>query len=429
MNPDNLRGQLEVAQGRIKSLQDELSRTNSELLQLTLALDDQVAERTAELQESQHFLQTVFQSIRDGLCVVGMEGRIQQANGWLAELFPSGETIVGRFCHEVFCGPDRPCSVCALREVLDSGVPTSSLLPHPDQSIEGGWLEYSVFPHRNEWGNMTGVIVQLKDVTERERARSQAGRLQVELEERVALRTDELAAANRELEAFAYSVSHDLRAPLRAMDGFSQALLEDMAARLDTQGQDYLMRIRRASRKMSQLIDDLLALSRVTRRELRLARVDISELARESFQELSATAPDRQVEVTVEDGLWAMGDASLLRIALQNLVGNAWKYSSRTQKSEIAVTGGQDQTNSVFSVTDNGAGFDMALVGRLFAPFQRLHTDSQFEGSGIGLATVERIVRRHGGRIWAESSPGEGACFSVSLPRRGEGRAGHEGSP
>jgi light-regulated signal transduction histidine kinase (bacteriophytochrome) len=220
---------------------------------------------------------------------------------------------------------------------------------------------------------------------------------------------------NRELEAFSYSVSHDLRAPLRALDGFSQVLLEDYAERLDEQGRDFLARIRAASQRMSHLIDDLIQLSRVTRSELKRDEVDLSALVTDVAAEVQQQEPGRRVELAVEPGVRVRGDARLLRVALVNLVGNAFKFT-RDQpqpRLEFGVTAGAD--GRVYHVRDNGAGFDMAYAGKLFHPFQRLHAVSEFEGTGIGLATVQRIVHRHGGRVWAEGEPGTGAAFFFTL--------------
>jgi light-regulated signal transduction histidine kinase (bacteriophytochrome) len=218
-------------------------------------------------------------------------------------------------------------------------------------------------------------------------------------------------AANRELEAFSYSVAHDLRAPLRSIDGFSQALLEDWADLLDDNGKLHLRYLREAAQDMAALIDGLLGLSRVTRSELRREAVDLSEIARTSLAQLKRTAPDRAVETSVADGLVVQGDPRLLRGLLENLLGNAWKFTRNCAVAKIEVGTAPNDGQRSYFVRDNGAGFDMAYAGKLFGPFQRLHSASEFEGTGIGLATVQRIVSRHGGRVWAEGAPGRGATF------------------
>ena len=232
-------------------------------------------------------------------------------------------------------------------------------------------------------------------------------------EQRAAL-VAELEAKNEELEAFSYSVAHDLRAPLRSIDGFGLALLEDYADRLDDDGRQYLNYVRESAQQMSQLIDDMLALSRVTRGEFERTRFDLSRIARSVGAELARAAPARQVDFIVADGLTGEGDARLVTIVMENLLGNAWKYSQQRELAqiEVGVLAGEPP---VFFVRDNGAGFDMAYAGKLFGMFQRLHANSEFEGTGIGLATVQRVIRRHGGRIWADAAPGRGATFFFTL--------------
>lgn len=224
-----------------------------------------------------------------------------------------------------------------------------------------------------------------------------------------------LARQASELEAFTYAVSHDLRAPLRSMDGFSQALLEDYGDRLDTSGKDALQRVRAASQRMAQLIDDLLALSRVTRSELRRERVDLSALAREIAVELQAAEPGRQVDLVIAPGVVTTGDPGLLRVGLANLLGNAWKFTATHPRAtiEFGVTTHAGQV--VYFVRDDGVGFDMAYADKLFGAFQRLHRATEFRGSGVGLATVQRIIHRHGGRVWAEGAVERGATFYFTL--------------
>ncbi len=235
--------------------------------------------------------------------------------------------------------------------------------------------------------------------------------LNLELEQR----NTELAAVNKELEAFSYSVSHDLRAPLRSMDGFSQALLEDYTGKLDKQGKNYLHRVRSAAQRMAELIDDLLALSRVTRREMKHGTVNLSALARIVAAELQQGQPERQVELVIAEGLNVNGDETLLRLVLENLLGNAWKFTSKQPKARIEFGVAQYDGKPAYYIRDDGIGFDMAYVGKLFAPFQRLHSADEFPGTGIGLATAQRIINRHGGRVWAEGAVEKGATFYFTL--------------
>ena len=259
----------------------------------------------------------------------------------------------------------------------------------------------------------------LAQIQEREAALQKA---RDELELRVQVRTRELEAANGELEAFCYSVSHDLRAPLRGIDGFSQALLEDYGDQFDPVGKDYLERVRAAARRMAALIDDLLTLSRITRADIRHGQIDLSQLARSVADELCRTESERNVAVVIEPGLRAEGDSALIRTVLENLIGNAWKFTSKRQDARIEVGRTHINETSAFFVRDNGAGFDQAYTDRLFGAFQRLHAATEFPGTGIGLASVLRIIHRHGGRIWAEGEVNRGATFYFSLPA-------HSGTP
>ena len=237
------------------------------------------------------------------------------------------------------------------------------------------------------------------------------------LEHLVEQRTAQLSSAVKELEAFCYSVSHDLRAPLRSIDGFSKALLEDCADRLDDAGRDYLDRVRAQAKRMDLLIDDLLKLSRVSRAEMKYGEVDLSALAREVVDSLGRHEPGRRVAVRIEPGMTAYGDEGLLRVLLATLLDNAWKYTARAADASIQFDGSTNELGErEFRVADNGAGFDMRYAARLFTPFQRLHSVADFPGTGIGLATAQRVINRHGGRIWGEGSPGCGATFRFVLP-------------
>jgi light-regulated signal transduction histidine kinase (bacteriophytochrome) len=252
-------------------------------------------------------------------------------------------------------------------------------------------------------------------ILQRGRAIAEIRRLNADLERRVEERTAQLTAVNQELEAFAYSVSHDLRAPLRAINGFSHTMLEDYGDQVDAEAQDTLQRIRAATVRMAQLIDDLLLLSRVTRSEIQLRDVDLCQLVREGVTRLCATDPAREVEAIIPQQRVVRADANLMRIALDNLLDNAWKFTGQRQAAQIEF-GFQGQAGqTVFFIRDNGAGFDEAYAGKLFGAFQRLHASNEFEGTGIGLAIVQRIIRRHGGKIWAEGAVDQGATFYFTL--------------
>ncbi|UFS72196.1 ATP-binding protein [Geomonas sp. RF6] len=236
-----------------------------------------------------------------------------------------------------------------------------------------------------------------------------------ELERQLSECRTRLEASNKELETFSYSVSHDLRAPLRHIDGFSKALLDDYGDKLDEEGKEYLGRICQATQKMGQLIDDVLKMARVTRAELDRQNVNLSVVAQVIALEMKHADPARQVEFHIEKGLTAHADPRLTRLLLENLLGNAWKFTGKREDALIEFGATEGEGETVYFVRDNGAGFDMAYAGKLFSLFQRLHRADEFEGSGVGLAVAHRIVRRHGGRIWGEGSPGSGATFYFTL--------------
>nr|WP_279342392.1 cache domain-containing protein [Geotalea sp. SG265] len=242
-------------------------------------------------------------------------------------------------------------------------------------------------------------------------------RLNEELEQRVAERTLQLETANRELESFCYSVSHDLRAPLRHINGFSQALLEDCLESLDDQGRNYLRRICAATDRMGLLIDELLELSRVSRNEMKHEQVNLSEMACSIIEMFKETAPERNAAFRCAADIKVNGDRNLLRIVMENLMGNAWKYTSKNDEASIEFNTVTKNGEQIFFVRDNGVGFDMKYADKLFGAFQRLHSDADFEGMGIGLATVQRIIHRHGGKVWGEAEVGTGASFFFTLPQ------------
>lgn len=244
-----------------------------------------------------------------------------------------------------------------------------------------------------------------------------------QLEQRVQQRTVELSEAIQELETFSYTVSHDLRAPLRSIDGFSQVLLEDYANAVDDAGRDYLQRVRQSTQKMGKLIDAILELSRVSRHTTQKKTVALDALAKDIIQELREQEPERHINISVADGISANGDEHLLRIALENLLSNAWKYTGKTEQAHIEFGVQQQNGETVFYIKDNGAGFDMQYANKLFDAFQRLHGD-EFEGTGIGLATVQRCIRRHGGRIWADAEVDGGATFFFTLPTNDHTKTG-----
>lgn len=378
-----------------------------------------VAKNTAEgsLQKERMLRAAIVESSEDAIIGKTLDGIVTSWNR-------AAETIFGYAAEEIV-----GCSVLALippecadeEEMILAKLRSGESLKHYETSRickDGKRIAVSitVSPICDEAGRIIGASKIARDITEKKMAEEAIRELNADLERRVAERTAELSAANHELDSFAYAVSHDLRAPLRAMSGFSQALIEDYGERLDGEAKTYLDQIGIASAKMGKLIDGILTLSRCTRGELRRDSVDISALATALLKELAHNEPERHVGWQVEPGLLASGDASMIEAVLRNLLGNAWKYTGHTVAATIRVYRGELQGQPGFCVADNGAGFDMAHVARLFQPFQRLHRQDEFPGIGIGLATVQRIIHRHGGEIRADGRPDGGATFCFSLP-------------
>jgi PAS domain S-box-containing protein len=277
------------------------------------------------------------------------------------------------------------------------------------------WTEVNTTLLRNEDGTPLYFITSIADINERVRAAEELQKYHEQLEDLVTKRTFELLAMNKELESFSYSASHDLRAPLRAMAGFSQIFLEEYGDQVDEVGKGYLLRIQSASQRMGELIDNMLKLARITRAELNVQTVNLSELVRTIIAGFSQDQPERRAEMIIQDGIVAQGDKNLLTIALENLLGNAWKFTSKQSQARIEFGMTTPAGERVYFVCDNGTGFDMQYVEKLFIPFQRLHLEKDYPGTGIGLSIVQRIVQRHGGRIWVEAEVGKGATFYFTI--------------
>jgi signal transduction histidine kinase len=260
-----------------------------------------------------------------------------------------------------------------------------------------------------------------REINRRNRAEEAINTLNAELEQRVRDRTAQLEASNRELESFSYSISHDLRSPLRSIDGFGQALLEEYGDKLDDMGKGYLERVRKATQMMGFLIDDLLMLLKVTRSEFYPESIDLSRMVQGIAEANQQSNPDSAVDVTVQEGIMIQGDTLLMRIVLSNLLENAWKFTAKEVKPQIEFGAVAKDRETIYFIKDNGVGFDMAYVNKLFSAFQRLHTTDEFSGTGIGLVMVKRIITRHGGEVWAEGAVGKGATFYFTI---GENRAG-----
>ncbi len=378
------------------------------------SLADQVAlvvdywcRREAEqaLAEQIRLNQAILENTPTGYLLVDAQGRILEANpAYGAMVDEAPQALVGRQLESLDASLDQHGFERLLQRLLQHG---SLRLETRHRRRDGSWVDLDASLTLLRQGQAPMVAVFAQDISER---KAQAQRLERE----VAQRTAELQAANEELRAFSYTVSHDLRAPLRAIDGFSAALEEEYGHRLDAQGRDYLGRIRRGVRRMDALIGDLLTLSRISRSEVRRQRVDLSALAETVAQEVAEREPERTVHWDIAPGLVDAVDPSLMRVALENLFSNAFKFTRPVAAPQIRFGAEETDEGRIYFVADNGVGFDPAQADRLFQPFQRLHGDEPFEGTGIGLATVARIVARHGGRIWAESA-GRGATFYFTL--------------
>jgi PAS domain S-box-containing protein len=372
----------------------------------------------AALRESEMRFRSVTQSANDAIIAADSGGNIIFWNQGAQAAFGYAEAdVLGKPLTLLIPPRYRDAHQQGMERLRTTG--ESPLLGHPIalQGLRRDGSELDVELSLAAWQTEAGTFYSgiLRDITERKWAEDEIRRLNVELEQRVVERTAQLEAANKELESFAYSVSHDLRAPLRSIDGFSRFLLQHCLDKLDAREQDYLRRVRAASQRMGQLIDDLLNLSRLTRIDLCREAVDLSALARLIAAELRQTQPQRHVECVIADGLIVHGDGRLLWVMLENLLGNAWKFTAKLPQAKVEVGSTQHDGKTVYFIRDNGAGFDMAYADKLFAPFQRVHTPDEFEGTGIGLATVQRIVHRHGGRIWAEGAVHQGATFYFTL--------------
>ena len=356
----------------------------------------------------------LLESAPDGIVIVDGQGRIVLVNGQAEKMFGyRRDELLGRPVEVLLPDALREGHV-AHRERYQAKPTTRPMgigMDLAGRRRDGTEfpVEISLSPMQTDEGLLVTSVI--RDVTARKQAESRIRALNEDLERRLA----ELSAVNQELEAFSYSVSHDLRAPLRAIDGFSQALIEDYGERLDESAQDYLRRVRAATKRMAELIDDLLDLSRVTRREMQRERIDLSALATAVMAQLRRSDSARQVDVSIAPGLVAQGDPHLLRLVLENLLGNAWKFTSTTPDAHIELGATAGDGRPVYFVRDNGVGFDMAYGDKLFGAFQRLHAASEFPGTGIGLATVQRIIHRHGGRVWGEGAVGGGAAFYFTL--------------
>lgn len=375
------------------------------------------AEQTlAALRESEERLALFIEHAPAALAMFDCEMHYLAASRrWYEDYALGQRPLIGRYHYDVF--PEIGEQIKAIhRRALHGEIIRldEDRFERLDGTVQ--WVRWEVRPWHTVAGEVGGIVIFSEDISRFKKAQEEIYRLNSELEQRVIERTAELTAANRELDSFAYAVSHDLRAPLRAMNGFSQALLEDYGPSLHDEAKMYLDQIILGSRKMGELIDGLLTLSRSTRGQLQRLPVDMTTMAQRILLELAANEPDRQVHWEVEPNMVLRGDAAMLEVVLSNLLANAWKYTGQRDQARIRVYTLPAEHGVMLCVADNGAGFDQAYADKLFQPFQRLHRQEEFPGIGIGLATVQRIIHRHGGTLTAQGSKDQGATFCITLP-------------
>lgn len=404
-----------TAKGRliwVRSIGEAVRDAAGKIIRLQGAFQDISVQKKAEdrMLALEAQLITTLESITDGFCLVDTDWKFTFLNSQAERMLKRrrhdllGKTLWQEFPEAVGTRIDRECRL-AIQAQRTSRV--QAFYP----ALES-WFDFHIYP------TQAGLAVYFQDVTERRQQQQEILRLNTQLEERVLLRTFELEIANRELESFAYSVSHDLRSPLNTLHAFSRLVVKIDGDRVSEKGRHYLERIGVSVKHMGELIEGLLTLAQVSRKQIHPEPVDLSDMARRIAHDHRARDPERQTQWHIQDGLLAQGDAPLLALLLQNLLDNAWKFTSREPLARIQVGSEPDADgNTVFHVRDNGAGFDMAFAPKLFGIFERLHAPEEFSGTGIGLATVKRVVDRHAGRVWAQSLPNQGAGFFFTLGR------------
>lgn len=356
---------------------------------------------------------STYDAVPDITIIVDANQIIRSANREALRFASIAEVdLLGKHCHDIFHPSYLTVDQCQICQSIKSG--RSLVAIGVEFPAIQKWFDFSLSPII-AFDSLKGTVQVMRDITVHKKSEQELAKYRNDLEKMVKKRTYELSVVNKELESFSYSVSHDLRAPLRGIDGFSRALLEDHEDKLDEEGKDYLRELISSAGQMSQLIDSLLILSRITRKEIKHKQIDLKKLALTVVKGLNKANPQRKVIFDIEDNLCVNADLSLMKILIQNLLENAWKYSENNSDAKIEFGSKSEGGYEVFFIRDNGAGFDMKYYNKLFGAFQRLHTEIEFKGIGIGLATVQRIINRHGGQIWAEGQVDKGATFYFTL--------------
>jgi PAS domain S-box-containing protein len=392
----------------------ERTRVEDEIRKLNEELEQRVEKRTLALHASEEQYRTLFNSIDEGFCIIEMifDNREKPVDYRFLSVNPAFEKQTGLIDAQGktmrwFAPNHEDYWFDIYGKIALTGEPARF-----ENRAEQLRRWYDVYAFRFGKARKKQVAILFNDITARKETEAKIQQLNKDLRQH----TTQLEAANKELEAFSYSVSHDLRTPLRTIDGFSQALLEDYGEQLPEEAQGYLTRVRKAAQRMALLIDDLLNLSKVTRVFMKLVPVDLSQLVQGIAAELQHAQPERRVNFKITPNLKASGDSSLLQAVLENLLNNAWKFTAKREQAEIEFGSKHEKDEIIYFVRDNGAGFDMTYASKLFGAFQRLHAMAEFPGTGVGLATVQRIIHRHGGRVWAEADVDQGATFFFTLP-------------
>jgi PAS domain S-box-containing protein len=386
--------------------EESLSKILVSLVDIT---ERKQADETLETERKR--MEIILSSLNTGLSLINPNMTIAWVNKKTRDMFPVGEPV-GEVCHVFYESRETICEGCGTVRAFITGIVVESEQLVPDTNK---WYNIISIPIKDVAGRVVNVLEGITDITDRKQAEEEIRKLNQELEQRVAERTSQLEIANKELESFSYSVSHDLRAPLRSIDGFSLVLLEEYQDHVDAQGKNYLQRIRLATQRMAQLIDDMLNLSQVGRCEMDIQQVNLSEMVQKIADEHHCIQPNRNVDFIIQKGIVVQGDSRLLRIVLENLIGNAWKFTSKHPIAHIEFGMQQQERQKVYYVRDDGAGFDMNYAQKLFGAFSRLHTIKEFQGTGIGLATIKRIILRHGGKVWAEGEVEKGATIYFTI--------------